>query len=206
MLDKEIEEKTKSCVRSRKMTVTSEPSNGFVGVSEPFGLETQIPYNAALADLAVGDAVWVNWYFNNASTMIASARGNGQFTGGSVYPVGSIYLSVNSTSPATLFGGTWERIQDTFLLAAGTSYAAGSTGGEASHTLTVGEMPSHTHSQQGFYGTTIDNSPTAAYVRARNKISLDVVDTDSSLLSAGDGQAHNNMPPYLAVYVWKRTA
>lgn len=62
-----------------------------------------------------------------------------------VYPVGSIYMSVNSTSPASLFGGTWERIKDRFLLAAGDTYSAGSTGGEAQHTLTVDEMPSHYH-------------------------------------------------------------
>ena len=63
-----------------------------------------------------------------------------------IYPVGSIYMSVNSTSPATLFGGTWQRIQDRFLLSAGSTYSAGATGGEATHTLTSGEMPSHKHS------------------------------------------------------------
>jgi len=61
-----------------------------------------------------------------------------------IYPVGSIYMSVNSTSPATLFGGTWERIQDRFLLAAGSSYSAGGTGGSADATL-----PSHTHTFTG---------------------------------------------------------
>ena len=54
-------------------------------------------------------------------------------------------MSVNSVSPATLFGGTWSRISDRFLLAAGSSYSAGSTGGEASHALTTAEMPGHTH-------------------------------------------------------------
>jgi hypothetical protein len=62
-----------------------------------------------------------------------------------IYPVGSIYISANSTSPANLFGGTWEQIKDRFLLAAGGTYAAGSTGGEATHTLTVDEMPNHVH-------------------------------------------------------------
>lgn len=62
-----------------------------------------------------------------------------------VYPVGAIYLSVLATSPATLFGGTWARIQDRFLLAAGSTYAAGTTGGAASKTLSVSELPSHTH-------------------------------------------------------------
>lgn len=63
-----------------------------------------------------------------------------------IYPIGAIYMSINSTDPGTLFGGTWERIKDTFLLSAGDTYSAGATGGEATHTLTVDEMPSHTHS------------------------------------------------------------
>lgn len=62
------------------------------------------------------------------------------------YPVGSIYMSVNSTSPSSLFGGTWVQLKDRFLLAAGDSYAAGTTGGEASHILSTGELPSHAHS------------------------------------------------------------
>ncbi|WP_405378414.1 phage baseplate protein [Phascolarctobacterium sp.] len=62
-----------------------------------------------------------------------------------VYPVGSLYWSKNAADPSTLFGGTWERVKDTFILAAGDSYKAGSTGGEASHTLTTNEMPSHGH-------------------------------------------------------------
>lgn len=69
-----------------------------------------------------------------------------------IYPIGSIYLSENSTSPATLFGGTWTQIKDKFLLTAGDTYKAGNTGGSsthkhttAGHTLTTNEMPSHTH-------------------------------------------------------------
>lgn len=63
-----------------------------------------------------------------------------------IYPVGSIYTSTDSTSPASRFGGTWERIQDRFLLTAGSTYAAGNTGGSATHTLTVAELPAHAHS------------------------------------------------------------
>ena len=63
-----------------------------------------------------------------------------------VYPIGAIYLSVNATNPSVLFNfGTWERIEDRFLLAAGSSYEAGSVGGEAEHTLTELEMPAHDH-------------------------------------------------------------
>ena len=63
-----------------------------------------------------------------------------------IYPIGSIYLSVNSVDPSTLFGGTWEKIKDKFLLSDGDTYSIGSTGGEATHTLTIDEMPSHDHS------------------------------------------------------------
>lgn len=67
-----------------------------------------------------------------------------------IYPIGSIYISVSSTSPATLFGGTWEQIENRFLLAAGSSYVAGSTGGTASGNtgdtaLTIAQMPKHNH-------------------------------------------------------------
>ena len=63
-----------------------------------------------------------------------------------VYPVGSIYWSSNNTNPGTLFGGTWTQIKDKFILAAGDSYTNGATGGAATVTLTVSNMPSHTHS------------------------------------------------------------
>ena len=136
-----------------------------------------------------------------------------------MWPVGSIYISVSATSPQTLFGGTWERIQDTFLLAAGSTYAAGKTGGEASHTLTTAEMPSHGHNpanEAGYYGF-ITNSKKAftigdmgsqsgsgryyPYASAAFDISRNTLTG-----TTGGGNSHNNMPPYLAVYVWKRTA
>ena len=62
------------------------------------------------------------------------------------YPVGSIYWSSNNTNPGTLFGGTWTQIKDKFILAAGDSYSNGATGGAATVTLTVSNMPSHSHS------------------------------------------------------------
>lgn len=114
------------------------------------------------------------------------------------YPVGSIYMSVISANPGTLFGGTWERIQDMFLLAAGTTYSAGSTGGEATHTLIVDEMPSHTHTYS--IATTTGNDAGGDGVEYYRTHST------ATSGSTGGGQAHNNMPPYIAVYVWKRTA
>ena len=125
-----------------------------------------------------------------------------------IYPVGSIYMSVNNVSPASFLGGIWEQIKDRFLLAAGSSYSAGSTGGEATHTLTTNEMPEHEH--QNWY--TWSGSPS---VGGNWKINMTLTTVGgigkwthtSGLADAaltGGGAAHNNMPPYLTVYIWKR--
>lgn len=122
-----------------------------------------------------------------------------------VYPVGAIYMSTVATNPSTLFGfGTWERIQDTFLLAAGTTYTGGSTGGEAAVTLTTKQIPSHNHAI--FYpnaGAGNDYAP-IGYPNVGSKSTYWAVGSYTG--DVGGGEAHNNMPPYLAVYVWKRTA
>lgn len=117
-----------------------------------------------------------------------------------IYPVGSIYMSASATSPETLFGGTWESIGGRFLLGADATYAAGSTGGEATHTLTNDEMPAHQHliymngeaSTGGFWGP--------------NNITPQSTVNANATGTSGGNQPHNNMPPYLAVYMWKRTA
>ncbi len=120
------------------------------------------------------------------------------------YPVGSIYMSVNSINPKTLFGGTWVQIKDRFLLAAGTTYKAGATGGEATHTLTESEMPSHKHAVYFPNDAAADHSAPGNYPDGPSDSTYYAVGSYTS--SAGGGGAHNNMPPYLAVYVWKRTA
>ena len=72
-----------------------------------------------------------------------------------IYPLGSIFISTNTTNQSIYFGGTWERIKGRFLLAADDStYKIGSTGGEATHKLTISEMPSHTHKYRLAYGNT----------------------------------------------------
>ena len=121
-----------------------------------------------------------------------------------VYPVGSIYMSVNSTDPAQLFGGTWTQLKDRFLLGAGSTYTNGSTGGEASHTLTVNEMPPHSHGQYvtvSSGGSLSANCDYDSYVSGKARKSSQNVSTDP----AGSGNSHNNMPPYLVVYMWERT-
>lgn len=120
-----------------------------------------------------------------------------------IYPVDSIYMSLNNVNPSTLFGGTWERIKDTFLLAAGDTYAGGSTGGEAEHTLTNNEMPNHQHSIW-FPNSGGEQSAKIGYPEAGSRNTYYAEASKTS--GAGGGAAHNNMPPYLAVYMWKRTA
>ena len=121
------------------------------------------------------------------------------------YPVGSIYMSVNATNPKDLFGGTWEQIKGRFLLGMSSSYPAGSQGGEATHTLTANEMPQHTH-QYIDYWTVAAASGTGRQAVKFNNNNYSSESGGLSTRSSGSGQAHNNMPPYLAVYIWKRTA
>lgn len=143
-----------------------------------------------------------------------------------IYPVGSIYMSMSATNPHDLFGvGTWERIsQGRMLLGADDStYEAGATGGEATHTLTVKEMPAHSH--KGTTSTNGNHSHEIVCARHRDGSERQVDATpniqvgDSLWTSAagnhnhtfttdnaGGGEAHNNMPPYLVCYMWQRTA
>ena len=119
-----------------------------------------------------------------------------------LYPVGSVYISVLPVDPAALFGGAWERVKDAFLLAGGDTWAAGTTGGEAQHRLTVDELPSHTHPTL-YYSISsqrVGNSggSVMAVTSANTK--------DGITGSTGEHEPHNNMPPYIAVYMWKRVA
>lgn len=125
------------------------------------------------------------------------------------WPIGSIYMSVSSTSPATLFGGTWERISERFLLGASSSYPAGGTGGEFTHKLTQSELPNYSLSVTN--GSNVIRSKTGnsadAYVQTQSG-GWGIPNWESktvTVASGGSGEAHNNMPPYLAVYMWKRT-
>ena len=125
------------------------------------------------------------------------------------YPIGSIYMSVNATSPATLFGGTWEQLQDRFLLGAGSTYSNGATGGEATHTLTIDETPSHHHTTYSVGFPNPSSDPATAYTAMRSVNQSDLSPSGTSAAktnNTGGGKAHNNMPPYLVVYMWKRTA
>ena len=115
------------------------------------------------------------------------------------YPIGSVYINVGDVNPAILFGGTWERLGGRFLLGADSTYAAGSTGGEAAHTLTVDEMPKHNHEIDNLNAS--GNSTPFMTVQAQDKKGYG---GNVQTMFAGGGKPHNNMPPYLAVCMWKR--
>lgn len=117
------------------------------------------------------------------------------------YPVGAIYLSVTDANPAALFGGTWERIGGRFLLGADTTYAAGSTGGEAAHTLTIDEMPKHNHGLDNY--NSAGNATPFLTVQHQDKKGYG---GNVQTMYAGSSQPHNNLPPYLAVYMWQRVS
>lgn len=137
-----------------------------------------------------------------------------------LYPVGSIYLSVNDTDPGTFIGGTWEQIKDRFLLAAGNTYAAGSTGGEATHThkygfqygAYYGAISMEQDAQSGALQDGTGNPVGSAYVaESRSDVNNNVAQAVKTLQmshykSIADTSSASNMPPYLAVYAWKRTA
>lgn len=121
-----------------------------------------------------------------------------------VYPIGSIYLNVSSANPSTYFGGVWEQIKDTFLLASGEKWEGGTTGGEENHTLSLSELPRHFHKVEGDAGRypgwgTESGWGVNNYFGDKN---LGRFRTEPE----GNNQPHNNMPPYLAIYVWKRIA
>lgn len=112
-----------------------------------------------------------------------------------VYPVGSIYMSTESTNPASLFGGTWKSIEEKFLFGASGDYEAGSSGGEINHTLTFDEVI-----QQAMWCSNEEGNPTIkTEINQGSAYGAYTMNTKATL-------PHNNMPPYLVVYMWVRTA
>ena len=138
------------------------------------------------------------------------------------YPVGAIYISTSSTSPAYLFGGTWEQLTDRFLLGAGNAYGAGSAGGESMHTLTREELPNYKIGDlavmvPAVHGNWSNGGIVACGLGDASRTKPGIADKSNNIIysgiqygweidSYGGGSAHNNMPPYLAVYMWKRVS
>lgn len=115
-----------------------------------------------------------------------------------IYPVGSIYMSYSHNDPATMFGGAWVRIENAFLWGCDKDGGIGTTGGSKTHTLTVNELPSHTHGS--VYSGNAAGTKTHAWLASGGSAMA------YGTVATGSGAAHNNMPPYVQVSIWRRTA
>lgn len=150
-----------------------------------------------------------NLIVNSLTTSISSSNTNFD----EIYPIGSIYMNVNNTNPATLFGGTWEQIKDKFLLASGDIYQNGSTGGNSNHSHTLSNgyamlQLKNDYSNLCYNEKTISSSWTLTnYLANINNTKYSGGGSTNKAISLGGTTDNiNNMPPYLAIYIWKRTA
>lgn len=121
-----------------------------------------------------------------------------------IYPVGSIYMSINPTNPSELFGGTWEawgsgRVPVGVDTTQEEFETVQKTGGEKTHTLTINEMPAHNHGLNfanniGPYASPVSGDGGASWGNSTNTVS-----------STGENKPHNNLQPYITCYMWLRT-
>ena len=214
-----------------KYGTVTKVSGSTLDVSLAGGTITGVCMTVSCAGAEVGDRVvlLVDGALVTCLGIVATADNARYVTSGShetsalkAYPIGSIYMSVNATNPKDLFGGTWQQLSNRFLVGVGSSYKNGATGGASSYTpkgsvgghkLTINEIPSHTHS---IY---------CAYTSGGDRRDSDVIVYDGWDMngykwttawsgSVGGGGSHNHgftgtaqtiLPPYLAVYMWKRT-
>ena len=124
-------------------------------------------------------------------------------------PVGSIYLSINSTNPSKYFGGTWEQIAKGRTLVGvdqnDTDFnVVKKTGGEKSHTLSINEMPSHNHDLVLSAGINIGIGNRVVMNSWQWNTNSQLI--NNTIMASGGGKAHNNLPPYFTCYIWCRTA
>lgn len=143
---------------------------------------------------------------NKLVEYIDDYSGNGSATNNpflnSVYPVGAMYFTTNTDfDPSVTFGGTWERVEDKFIMLAGSKYTAGSTGGSDTHTLTIEEMPYHTHTVTvGTYGSGTFNSAIIGTSAIKSSSTTTLTTT-----GAGGSEPFSIVPSYLGIIGWRRT-
>jgi hypothetical protein len=138
----------------------------------------------------------------------ALSAGSGLVTMSDIYPVGSIYINAAvTTNPATLLGfGTWVAFGTGRMMvgydASDSDFdALQETGGAKTHTLSIAEMPSHNHNRQSGISPA-PNSNDLDITGGNGRTLTNNITTDNT----GGGGAHNNMPPYIVAYMWRRTA
>ena len=207
--------------------------NGSSGVSGTYLVQIALPTDGRMwTRQRVNTGAWTSWNkLANTTDCTDTLK--------KVYPVGSIYMSTVSTNPATLFGfGTWEAMPAGRVLLAqgksswGTTYNAGSVGGEATHQLTVGELPTHNHNAStnnvnqngniGWLQAGKDYNFSGVFATSSKNQGANVGNGESTgvwncifdsthshnvtINNTGSNQSHNNLQPYISVYIWKRTA
>lgn len=172
--------------------------------------------------------------FPNTSGTVMLSNGSGGNLVDMFYPVGSIYMTTNANfNPSRTWGGTWVKIENRFLYGSG-SKAVGATGGAETVTLSVSQIPSHNHSltgvrSTGSFGTgktrqtgntSAEYPATGVFTKTGTPVNTAngaeasgrQIDFDTSRSvsgtsgNQGGGGSHENMPPYIVVVIWKRTA
>ena len=140
-----------------------------------------------------------NFYLYNCSGLIVATQNNAVTVIRDGYAIGD-YLFTSNANPATKYGGYWEEVPNgTFLMAAGAGGTAGQTGGEATHTLTIDEMPRHFHLFPTVAGQIYDEGGSA--LRGSMESSSFIEKPTSEV---GGNVAHNNLPPYRTAHIFKR--
>ena len=200
-----IRSETNNAMRVERYDVTTAPNGTVMGVSKPLGThEIFLPYSSEVRNAKVNDPVLVAWWGSMSNAKVYYFA-NGYNGGLAAYPVGSYYWSSVNVSPANIFGGQWERVNNVFLLAAGSSYSVGDgvtkDGGEPTVTLSVNQIPAHSHNT---YYQTLGASGSARKTVAGSGSGTGVTEQNSGTTDTGGGQAHNNMPPYVVAYCWHR--
>lgn len=188
------------------VTVTSLPTRQWAlkfradGLGAAFG---KAPEHSKALEIPADWQIWIGSATIAESIKQSISESLKQTIIDAVLPVG-IYISLSAaTDPATLWDGTWERVDEgRTLISAGSTYTAGSTGGEATHTLINSEMPSHNHAIWYPNEGAGNNSAQIGYPSVASKSTYYAVGSNTG--DVGGGKAHNNMPPYLAVYIWHR--
>ena len=227
---KVAQDESKNAFRCERYEVTTAPNGSKIGVTLPLGSkEIFLPYSAEVEDATVGSQVLVVWWGSMSNAKVYYYADGYR---GCIFPIGYIYTSLSPTDPGTIFGGTWQRIgEGQVILSAGTNYAAGSTGGESSHTLTEDNIPIHDHGEKTLTGgweigtariggtttpsgiITNKNRATTTYFSTTSSSSVSNTvgfNVNASHTHDSFGKASpdaiSNIKPYLAAYMWTRIA